>query len=394
LAASEKSLLKAVEEKSNELIELLRELVRTPSVGPPGDTRRAFGVLSKKLNEYKIDFEILQADESKPNIWASIGEGRPNLIYNTHVDTVPIGDRNRWTYDPFSAEIVNDRIYGRGVGDAKGSVAAMTMAAIIFNNLVTNHHGTLILNPVSDEETGSVMGTGHVLDKKRSPLDMAVVGEQTENDVAIAQRGVLQFEISIKGISAHAALPEDGASAIQIACEFVTALYQLIESRQEKKAVFLLPPVSVNVGLISGGVKANVVADNCDLTVDRRTIPGESESTVRKEMDSILTEACGKIKGSSYAIKKIYEANPVLTARDQRIVQQAQYASAQVKGEAHLVGYKQGSNARFFNDLNIPTIILGPTDPRLAHSPNEYARIKDIVDATKIYVLLAKRLLG
>ncbi|MBS7252235.1 MAG: M20/M25/M40 family metallo-hydrolase, partial [Candidatus Freyarchaeota archaeon] len=196
-------LIRRIDFMHDEIIDFLVELVKINTVNPPGDTRKAFQLVEQTLREAGIKYTIEKIQDDKPNIIARIGDGRPELCFNSHLDVVPPGDINNWTHDPFGAEIVNGIIYGRGCADAKANTVAMVMAgkAVVEEGLKLR--GTMILNPVSDEESGGLAGAKHCLNSGLRP-DYVVVGEQTDNKIAIAEKGGVWFYVKTKGRAAHA----------------------------------------------------------------------------------------------------------------------------------------------------------------------------------------------
>ncbi len=156
---TEKKLLGSIDGFKDEIVTLLSDLVKTESVNPPGDTRKAAQILIDKFKEFNIEPDTVCVDSDKPNLIAKINPGKhPELLFNSHIDTVPPGDLNQWKHDPFAAVVEKGVMYGRGVADAKASVAAMTMAAKAIQESDIKLRGTIVVNPVSDEEVGGFKG--------------------------------------------------------------------------------------------------------------------------------------------------------------------------------------------------------------------------------------------
>ena len=211
LTGFEAQILASIE--PGETTALLRDLIRQRSDYPPGDTRGAIQVIAKKLAQAGVPMEILARQEAQPNLLAWLGDPKrkPCLTLHAHIDTVPAGDSQRWSVDPFGAEIRDGAIYGRGAGDDKGSVAAQTMALLALARAGVGLEGCLQLAVVADEESGGLEGTVWLRDLGKLAPDSLVIGEQTDNQVAIAERVACGIDLTVLGKSTHGAMPWAGS---------------------------------------------------------------------------------------------------------------------------------------------------------------------------------------
>ncbi len=385
---------KDIEVMRDEIISLLVDLVRSNSVNPPGDTREVADVVIRKLAANDIEAQIIVLEEKKPNVLARINpEKRPELLFNSHLDTVPIGERIQWRHDPLGAKIVEGVMYGRGAADAKASVAAMTMAAVAIARKNLDLRGTLILKFVSDEETGG-WGTKYILDEDYVDPDFVVIGEQTDNRIAIAEKGVIWLNIKTKGRAAHASIPWFGVSAIDNMLKLLNQIEEKITTKIKTQIHPLTPPPSINIGTIRGGIKTNVVADACEVTIDRRFLPHENPDSIVREFLDIVEELRGSNSDFDAEVQTPLIASPVDTSPEEEIVKIAKETLRSLDLKEKLVGYMQASDGRFYSERKIPTIILGPSDPKVGHTSNEHVVVDDVIIATKIYALLALYALG
>ncbi len=151
----------------------------------------------------------------------------------------------------------------------------------------------------------------------------------------------------------------------------------------------LTPPPSMNIGTIKGGVKTNVVADSCEVTIDRRFLPHENPDSVTQEFTEIIKELEETDPDFKAEFQVPLIGPPINTSPDEKIVKITQQVCESLNLSSELIGYKQASDGRFFSEKGIPTIILGPSDPKVGHTPNEHVKIGDVITATKIYALLA-----
>ena len=173
-----------------EVIGFLRQLVRIPSVNPPGDVRDAIKVCADKLAAEGFDVSYIAEDETKPNMVAELKRGDgPTLLFNAHLDVVPTGQESAWSHPPFAADLADGRVYGRGAGDDKASVTAQVMGAIALARSGVPINGRLIVNEVADEEIGGALGAQLIAKSDSIKPDFVIVGEQTMNRICIGEKG-------------------------------------------------------------------------------------------------------------------------------------------------------------------------------------------------------------
>jgi len=393
----DEKLLNTIEKMRGEITGFLGELVKAKSMNPPGDTRDVVEVIRGRLAASGLRIKIISVDEDKPNIVARLGPAQPKkkleLLFNSHVDTVPIGEVQKWKHDPFGAEVSDGRMYGRGIADAKGSVAAMVMSAKALVESGAELGGSLVLNPVSDEEVGGFKGAKYVLDSGEIHPDHVVVGEITTNRIAIAEKGIVWFKITTEGRTAHASTPWDGINAIDKMINLLKQIDGKIVTQLKQRKHPLTPPPSLNIGLITGGVKTNVVADKCEVTIDRRILPNETIEGATREMQEVIEYMKSQDPEFNAKMEVILTGSPIETSPDSQIVKMAQEVCRSRGIPDEPVGYLQASDGRFYAEKGIPTILLGPGLAELAHAPDEWISLEEVVEATKIYSLLATRVL-
>ncbi|MCC6316005.1 MAG: M20 family metallopeptidase [Thermomicrobiales bacterium] len=380
-----------------ETIAFLQSLIRMESVNPPGDVRQAIALCETMLTGAGFACRVVPHDEIKPNLIAEFGASGPRLTFNAHVDVVPTGDLGAWNFPPFAGVIDGGRVYGRGAGDDKGSVTAQVMAGVALARSGVPPKGTLIVNEVADEE---VSGAGAVkslealqADGKR--LDFVIVGEQTLGRVAIGEKGYCPIAIEVTGRAAHGALPWEGANALVGMARAIVAIEEELQPRLRDRTHPQFHHSSASVNLITGGVKANVVPDRCEIYVDRRLAPGEDPQAAVDEMDEIVRRAVAGEAGLAAAARPAGEMRrATLSDPDSPLVQAMQAANRYLGLSDALTGFSMASDGRFFAAAGIPTIIYGPGDPRLAHVPDEWVGVDEVLDATRAYALAALGLLG
>ncbi len=379
----------------DETIALLQDLVRDPdSVNPPGDVRRSIDVSQSKLAAEGFDCEIIGDLEHVPNLVARyrFGDG-PSLLYNAHVDVVPIGDDAAWEFPPFEATIARGQVYGRGAGDDKASVAAQIMSAIALKRSGLEFGGEIIVNVCGDEETGGTHGAKFTVDTIDPKPDYVVAGEQTLNRVCVGERGGAGVTVTVIGRTAHAALPWNGVPAIEGAAEIIAALRRELWPKLEARRHPLFdPPSTATISLIEGGVKSNVVPDRCAFHVDRRILPGETSEGAADEIRVIAERTVRQFPGMRVEVKGRSGGRATVLDVDAEIVHAMSAANAALGIPPEPIGYNMATDGRHFAAAGIPTIIYGPGDPSLAHVPNEWVGIDEVMEATRAYALCAVEL--
>lgn len=373
-----------------------RGLVRIPTVNPPGDVREAIAYCEAPLKKAGFATDIVSMDEIMPNLIAWFGPGGgPVLGFNAHVDVVPIGERSAWRHDPFGAEIEDGRIYGRGAGDDKASVTAQVMAGAALARSGVALKGELIVNEVADEEAGGFKGAAFVSEGQYFSPDFMIVGEQTCNAIALGEKGASPTEIIVHGRTAHGALPGEGANAIEAMAEIIVALRRDYWPVLATRTSPIFHPSSGSVNLFEGGVKSNVVPDYARIYVDRRLVPGETPDQVVKEIEAIARKAVAGMPGISVEVGEVFPGGVATsTPTDSPLVQAMVGANEHLGLATELGGFSMATDGRFWARQGIPTIIYGPGDPKLAHVPDEWIGIEELLQATRTYALAAVALLA
>lgn len=380
----------------SEAVSLLRSLVRVPSVNPPGAIRDAVALCIPPLDAAGFACRTESVDDTKPNLIAEYGasDGQ-TLCFNAHLDVVPTGEVEAWTHPPFAADLVDGRVYGRGAGDDKASVTAQIIAGLAIARSGVPLKGRLIINEVADEETGGKDGARLMVEGGYLRPDFVIVGEQTQGRVLIGEKGGAGIKIIVYGRAAHGALPWEGANAIEGMARVIVALQDELWPKLEQRTHPYFHHSSASINLISGGVKANVVADRCEIYIDRRVVPGEDPQASWNEAAEIARRVIAGIPGLRVEFGTGMGLRAAsMTDPDSPLVQAMVGANAYLGFSTELGGFSMGTDGRFFADAGCPTIIYGPGDPSLAHVPDEWVGVDEVVNAAKAYSLAALSLLG
>ncbi|MEA2460519.1 MAG: succinyl-diaminopimelate desuccinylase [Actinomycetota bacterium] len=374
------------------LVDRLQRLVRTPSENPPGEEKAAADLVHSMCDELGLKVTEYEAQTDRPSVVARWSGGTgPTLTYCSHIDVVPVGDPALWAADPFSGDIKDGHMHGRGSADAKGPVAAALEAVAVLKAAGFEPQGTLELALVADEETMGFQGAGYLVDEKILQPDVAIVGEPTSLRLVRAQRGANWFRISTRGVAGHGSAPERGVSAIKHMSEIVLRLEETLPDVKHE----LLGGPSINVGTIKGGEKTNIIPAGCVIEVDRRSIPQESQADVRASIDAALDLARKKFPDLDATVELEFEATPFEIPENASLVREMCGAIAEATGnDAEIMGFRGASDARFLRDTGADVVVCGPGDIAVAHTAHESIDLDELERCASIYALAFARLLS
>jgi len=380
--------------KTKEVTEVLQQLIRIPSQNPPGEERECANYIADKMCEWGFNVEIIRKPfPLRPQVVVKYEgtQGSPKLILNSHIDTVPVGDIDKWSVGPFSGVIKNGRVYGRGSCDAKSGIASIMLATKAIKDRGLKLKGDLILQFAVGEETGEP-GTRYLLVEKGIKGDWGIVIEPTNLKVSTAEKGLMWFYINIEGKSCHAATPELGINAIDKAVELIRALKRYNHELSTRRHP-LLGKAFCSVTVIHGGIKENTIPASCRLVIDRRFLPGEIRA--KEELMNILLDIQKRDAEFKYKIERVVIYEPAEIPVNSYIAQVLRECTYKITGVySEPYGTLFSSDVRnFVNDANIPAVTWGPGDPSRAHTVDECIEIDQVVKATRILVLTIMKLL-
>lgn len=362
-------------------------------------------MVSSRLSALGLDVELVEPIPKRVNTLGTLrgAEGGGNLLYNGHYDTVPAGSLEFWSVDPFEGAVEEGRIYGRGAGDMKGSVASAIIAAKALVDTGINLRGDLLIHAVADEETGSEYGTRHLVEagyESTEKVDMAVVGEgsiyKDRIYVRTAVRGLQWFRIVTRGKAVHSSRPQEGINAVLKMCKILLALNEHKFSFTPHK---LLPDPTVAPGtLIEGGAKENVIPELCEAVSDVRVVPGMTSEGVLEEVRAIIAPLREKDPDIDADVSSVFWWPPSEISTSEAIFNIARSAVKAAAGYELKPRGTSGSNdtAWLTTMAQIPSLAFGPGDNYMsgAHGPDEWVSIDRLVDFAKIYGLMAMEACG
>ena len=378
------------DELKDPTIALLCDLIRRRSVTP--DDAGCQALLSERLEPLGFDCETLQFNDVT-NLWARRGSGSPVFCFAGHTDVVPSGPLEAWQSDPFSPEIRDGLLYGRGAADMKGSIAAFVTACERYISAGHKINGSIAMLITSDEEGPSVNGTVKVietLEARDEKIDWCLVGEpsSTERIGDIAKngrRGSLGCELTIRGIQGHVAYPQRASNPVH---NFAPALTELVSTEWDQGNDHF-PPTTFQISNINSGTGAtNVIPGECQVIFNFRFSTEQTPESLQSRVEQILDR-----HGVDYEINWILSGLPFLTPEGE-LVEASQQAIREITGFDTTLSTSGGtSDGRFIAPTGAQVLELGPLNETI-HQIDECVAVEDLDTLSKIYESIINRLLG
>jgi len=361
-----------------DVITLTRNLLSFNSINPPGNEEVIAQFVGSILSSHGFRTEYYHFEPGRLHLIAEKGlsDKKPPIVLSGHIDTVPLGNKE-WTRDPFAGEITDGKLWGRGSSDMKGGLAAMIIAAIeAFDQ--SNPDGGVRLIFTAGEELGC-QGIQQLISSIGSSgkASAIIVGEPTANIPATGHKGALYLNAVNKGLTAHSSMPELGVNAIYKAAG---AIIKIMDFRFNAERDPLLGFPTINVGKINGGMNINSVPDHAEFTIDIRT-------TTKSDHSAILSRLANEL-GDETTLETLVNLGPVYTDEKSKFAQLVYDICGVDRTDASfpksLPYLTDGSLLqRLYN--GVPTIILGPGQPEMAHQTDEYCYIEKLEQSVNIY---------
>lgn len=414
--------LKRIAQSSDEIAALTADLIRFPTINPPGDAYQpCVEFIGNRLLNRGFQVEYIRAvgtpgdSDQYPriNLISRIEGGQPGqtVHFNSHIDVVEAG--NDWTIDPFGGTIKDGRVYGRGACDMKGGLAASIIAVEAFLAENSVFPGAIEISATVDEESGGFGGVAYLAKRGYfSPpcVDHVIIPEPLNKDrICLGHRGVWWAEIETKGEIAHGSMPFMGDCAVRHMGAVLNAFEaELFPALAQKRTAMPVVPEgakqsTLNINSIHGGQSDDYsglpspnVPDSCKVIIDRRFLIEEKISNVKKEVTDILDKLQWQRPKFEYAIRDLMEVQPLMTAKDAPVALAIAKGIEQVfdRQAAYVVSpgsYDQKHIARIGRMHNC--IAYGPGQLDLAHRPDEWVGIQDMVESAQVMAIALNQLL-
>lgn len=379
----------------DDAVRLLADLVRLPTLNPPGIEKPGAELLVKELESRGFRPELREVAPNRANVVARLtGTGEaPALLFNGHIDVVPPG-AIAWKHEPFGAQIEDGKMYGRGSADMKSGLAAMLIAMDALARSGRKLKGDLVFSAVCDEEIGVTGSVALVEDGVLDGVGAVVIGEPTGFNAYIAQKGTFWIELETYGKTAHGSMPHMGRNAI---IDMQALLSEVLAIPLREGPDPSLGRTTLNVGTIHGGVGPNVVPDSCRASLDFRLPAGISQESMMEELAAAVRRAQARLPGLQADIRNTGSRQSAATSPTNAIVAAAIAACRNVLGReiapAPTPGYATDASA-LCSDPPVPFVIIGPGRQELAHKPDEYVELDDYLTSITVYAEIAEGYLG
>ena len=381
-------------ELREELIQFAQSLVRVKSMS--GQEGEIIKLIEKKMYTLGYDEVII---DSMGNIVGRIGNGEKAIMFDSHVDTVEVNDEEKWDISPFSGEIINGRLHGRGSVDMKSGVAASIYAGAIAKKAGLASGKSIYVSCGVFEEDCDGENLKHLFKELDFKPNYVIICEPSNNKITFGHKGKAQVSIKTHGVSAHGSAPEKGINAIYEMAEIIQRVEktntELMKKAGPKRTLVMSRISSVSASL-------NAVPSECEVYLDRRMVPGESEEAIRQEMDKLVEG-----KNATWEVGTLYRKS--WTGMD--IKYEPFHLAWKIDldhelTKACIVAYSENfgkeptefdfwdfsTNAVTPVSMGIPTIGFGPGEYKLAHMRNESCDVDQIVEACGFYVGVIHRI--
>lgn len=414
-------LMAVIDAAMDEMVDFTCDMLRIPTVNPPGDAYvECAELIGRRLETFgfAVDYPIADgrpehtASHPRMNV-VGLRQGRsmrPLVHLNGHFDVVPVGDG--WSVDPFGGIVRDGRIYGRGSCDMKAGITAAIYAAEAIRRAGIALHGSIEVSGTVDEESGGFAGMAWLAEQGRvssERTDAVIITEPTDTDrIYIGHRGVYWFEVMTRGRIAHGSMPFLGVNAISqmgvILAEIQQRLLPVLKGRST--SVPVMPPgarhATLNINGIAGGqpvdgMQTPCVADMCRAIFDRRFLAEERFESVRGEIVSLLERVARDSPELKYELRDLMIVQPVHTPDGSTVVSALEQSIQDVLGRPAILAASPGTYDQKHVDRIAGVrncVAYGPGMLDLAHQPDEYCVIDDLVQCTKVLALSLLSLTG
>ena len=403
-------LVERIDGERDALLAFLREFVRCRTPNPPGDTTAAAGFLERWFSANGIAYEKIAPRADCPNYIATLDTGRPglHLVLNGHIDVFPVESTTGWTKDPWGAELVDGRVYGRGTCDMKCGTTASLHAFLYLRAVREQLNGRLTLTVVSDEETFGPWGMTYLMDRHRDQVlgDCCLNGEPSSPwTVRFGEKGPLWLRFRTRARGGHGAFPHVSRNAVLVAVDVIQELRALpdriplnedpelaraldeaqpeLERGYGAGAAKVIRSLTVGVGRMQGGVKVNMIPAECEFDVDIRIPNGADPEAVKREVAAIA----GRHPEVTYEV--LTHTVPNWREPYHEMMDHVRENARALKGivPARVVS-PGGTDARLWRVNGVPAVVYGPS-PHGMGAADEYVSVDEFIHVVKCHALSA-----
>ena len=412
MADQKEILLQWIEDDRDKLIDFLSRFIQAKSPNPPGDTRTAAACISEFLAEEGLPSQIIAPQKEMPNVVASFECSAPgeHLVLNGHIDVFPVSDSEEWTYDPWGGEVVDGRVYGRGAGDMKCGTSASIFTFVYLHRILNQLKGRLTLTCVSDEERLGPWGARYLMEHHPEIHgDCCLNGEPSSPfSIRFGEKGKIERSFTVRTRGSHGAYTHITKSATKIAAQLIADLEALteipvtvpediatvlhrnadvIDKAMGPGAAEILQKVTVNIGIIRGGLKTNMIPAECMFEADIRVPVGLDKEPIMAEIEKIVANY------PEVTVKELDEVPeytpPSVCDPNGKMVSYIQANVKRLKGfEPKAMVSLGGTDTRLWRYRNVPAYVYGPF-PHALGTADEHVEIEEFLHIVRTHVLSA-----
>ncbi|HMB87708.1 MAG TPA: M20/M25/M40 family metallo-hydrolase [Methylomirabilota bacterium] len=413
MSDARRGLLERIEADRDRLVGFLQAFTRIDTANPPGDTRGGAAFIGDFLERAGRPYRRIAPQEAMPNLLAATRFTRPgrHLVLNGHIDVFPAGDRARWTHGPLSGAIVDGRLHGLGTVDMKCGTTASIFTYAYLSGLADELRGRLTLTLVSDEETGGRWGSDYLVEHHGDEVlgDCVLNGEPSSPyTIRFGEKAMFWLKLSIRTPGGHSAYPHVSKSANRIAAALIRDLESLealvpvtpetvaralggpdVRAGAERGlgvgAAEFLEKVTLNVGVMRGGVKVNMLPAACEIEADVRLPVGVDRDDVRREIERIVA----RYPEAAWEEGASQRANATWSDPEHAMVGHLQDAVQALRGfRPPAIISLGGTDCRFWRAAGTPAYVYG-CSPAGMGAPNESVAIDEFLHVVRTHALSA-----
>lgn len=370
----------AAEEKREATVRRLVELIRLDTSNPPGNEKLVADYVAAFCEERGIRFRLFKPGGGRTSLVMELGGRRDGsrLLIPAHADVVPAGDG--WSVPPFEGVVRDGYVWGRGAVDNKGPLAGLLTVAELLQPAANDLPGTLLLGVLADEERGSALGLERLLEEGALQAEAAFVPDIPcgLRAVELAEKGYLDVKVVFHGRQAHSSTPEQGASALAAAAEFLVAVEKRRPQGGDEPHPFLSPTTMV-AAVAEAGSAPNMVPGKAELTLNLRFLPGQTPKGLAAEIRSWAEETAARRKGITAEVRVETTLPPSEVPADSPVVRALRNALAETTGtEPCLIGIGGATFCKQLVTRGIPAVAYGPGEETAAHAADERLAISEL----------------
>jgi succinyl-diaminopimelate desuccinylase len=356
-----------------------------PDRGPddmpaPGQESRVVSILGDELRRIGVPFDTHAKVQGRESLLATVGKRLPGyrqLLVLLHTDTVPSGSPSDWRFPPYEPFEKDGNLYGRGVLDDKGPLAASFAALRILKAHEEAIPGAFTFGAVADEEVGTGVGLPYLIEERLIHCTDAVIPDIAGNmkEINVAEKGRVLLKVQARGRQAHAMEPAKGVNAIHAMSRFLLAL-ERVQLRHRPHP--LLGGPTINTGIVCGGIAANAVPADCEATLDIRYVPGQTSQGIREEIQALAEQALSGpqgLPGATVQVSVMQDALPCEVSPEAPIVKRLLRHAP----DAKVIGSGGGTFAKDLVLMGVDAVGWAPGDEATYHQPNEEIEVEQLV---------------